>query len=111
MKNFFIGFFAVILLSMMAMTFWASMERSVFQAGRGLWPDPWFLATVLEAYFGFLIFYIWMAYKEKTALPRVLWFILIMALGNMAAAFYVPLLLIKLRTVDPQGKIFLREER
>ena len=57
MKKFFVGLFTVILLSMMAMPFLASMERSVFQAGRGLWPDPWFLATLLDAYLGFLIFY------------------------------------------------------
>ena len=87
MKNFFVGLFTVILLSVMAMAFLASMERSVFQAGRGLWPDPWFLATLLETYLGLLIFYVWVAYKEKTALPRVLWFILIMALGNMPPPF------------------------
>jgi hypothetical protein len=40
MKKFLVGFFSVILLAMIAMTFLASMERSVFQAGRGLWPDP-----------------------------------------------------------------------
>jgi hypothetical protein len=84
--------------------------RSVFQTGRGLWPDPWFLATLLDAYFGFLIFYVRVACKEKTLLPGVLWFILIMALGNMAAAFYVLRQLKKLRTVDPWEKILLREE-
>jgi hypothetical protein len=110
MKKFLIGLFTVILLSMMALTFTASLERSVFQAGRGLWPDPWFLATLLDAYFGFLIFYVWVAYKERTAASRILWFLLIMALGNMAAAFYVLLQLRRLRTVDPWEKLFLREE-
>jgi hypothetical protein len=110
MKKSLFVLFTVILLSMMAMTFWASMERSVFQAGRGLWPDPWFLATLLDAYFGFLIFYVWVAYKERTTLSRILWFLLIMALGNMAAAFYILLQLGKLRSVDPWEKLFLREE-
>jgi len=110
MKKSLVGLFTVILLSMVAITFMASFERSVFQAGRGLWPDPWFLATLLDAYFGFVIFYVWVAYKEKTAFPRVLWFILIMALGNMAAAFYVLLQLKKLRDVDPWEKLLLREE-
>jgi uncharacterized membrane protein len=110
MKKFFIGFFAVILLSMMAMTSWASMERSVFQAGRGLWPDPWFLATLLDACLVFLVFYVWVACKERTTLSRILWFLLIMALGNMAAAFYVLLQLRKLRTLDPWKKLLLREE-
>jgi len=110
MKKILLGLFTVILLSMMALTFTASLERGVFQAGRGLWPDPWFLATLLDAYFGFLIFYVWVAYKERTAASRILWFLLILALGNMAAAFYVLLQLRKLRTVDPWEKLLLREE-
>jgi len=52
MKKFLIGLFTVILLSMVALIFTASLERSVFQAGRGLWPGPWFVATLLDAYFG-----------------------------------------------------------
>ena len=110
MKKSLFVLFTVILLSMMASTFWASMDRSVFQAGRGLWPDPWFLTTLLDAYLGFLIFYVWVAYKERTTLSRILWFLLIMALGNMAAAFYILLQLGKLRSVDPWEKLFLREE-
>ena len=110
MKKSLFVLFTVILLSMMAMTFWESMNRSVFQAGRGLWPDPWFLTTLLDAYFGFIIFYVWVAYKERTTLSRILWFLLIMALGNMAAAFYILLQLGKLRSVDPWEKLFLREE-
>lgn len=109
MKKFLVGFFSVILLAMIAMTFWASMERNVFQAGRGLWPDPWFLAALLDAYLGFLIFYVWVAYRERTAFSRILWFVLIMALGNMAAALYV---LLQLRKLDPgEGweKLLLRK--
>ena len=56
MKKFLIGLFAVILPSMMAISFIASLERSVFQAGRGLWLDRWFRATLLDACFGFIIF-------------------------------------------------------
>jgi len=52
-----IGLFTVILLSMLAMTFLARMERSVFQAGRELWPNPWVQTALLDADWGFLIFY------------------------------------------------------
>jgi len=110
MKKSLFVLFTVILLSMMASTFWASMDRSVFQTGRGLWPDPWFLTTLLDAYLGFLLFYVWVAYKERTTLSRILWFLLIMALGNMAAAFYVLLQLGKLRSVDPWEKLLVRED-
>ena len=95
---------------MLGVTFQANLERSLFQAGRGLWPDPWFLATLLDAYFGFIIFYVWVAYKEKTYASRILWFVLIMGLGNMAVALYVLLQLSKLRPGDPWEKLLLRDE-
>ena len=110
MKKFLVGLYMAILLAMIIVIVWASLDRSVFQAGRGLWPDPWFLTTLLDAYLGFLIFYVWVAYKERTTLSRILWFLLIMALGNMAAAFYVLLQLRKLRSADPWKKLLLREE-
>ena len=46
----------VLLLCMIAVTFAASLDRSVLQAGRGLWPDPWFVVTLAETYIGFVIF-------------------------------------------------------
>lgn len=93
-----IRLFTITLLSILVVTFQANLERSVFQAGRGLWPDPWFLATLLDAYFGFVIFYVWVAYKEKSYASRILWFVLIMGLGNMAIALYG---LLQLRTLRP----------
>ena len=35
----------------------ASLDRSVLQAGSDLWPDLWFRATLMDAYFGFLTFF------------------------------------------------------
>jgi hypothetical protein len=109
MKNFLFGLFTIILLSMLVLTFQANLERSVFQAGRGLWPDAWFLATLLDAYFEFVIFYVWVAYKEKTYASRILWFVLIMGLGNMAIALYGLLQLRKLQPGERRGKLLFRE--
>jgi hypothetical protein len=89
MKKFLFELFTIILLSMLVVTFMASLQRSVFQAGKGLWPGPWFLATLLDAYLGFIIIYVWGVYKERTAALRNLWFILIMGLGNMTVALFV----------------------
>ena len=109
MKKFLVGLYMAILLAMITVTFWASLDRSVFQAGRGLWPDPWFLTTLIDAYLGFLIFYVWVAYKERTTLSRILWFLLIMPLGNMAAAFYVLLQLRKLWPGERWEKLLLSD--
>lgn len=50
--------------------------------------DVWFQATLADAYFGFLSFFVWVAYREKSALARVGWFIGIMLLGNIAMSAY-----------------------
>lgn len=75
--------------AMLAMTIWASLDRAVWNAGGELLSDRWFLATLLDAYLGFLTFYVWVAYKETTYVGRSVWFLLIMSLGNMAIAGYV----------------------
>ena len=60
-------------------------------------PDPWFRATLVDAYCGFLTFFVWVAYNEHTMWRRGLWFVLIMTLGNIAMSVYVLIQLTKRR--------------
>lgn len=87
--------FGAILASMIAVTTWASLDRSVFEAGN-LLDDRWGVATLCDAYFGFVTFYVWVAYKEQSGLVRGTWFVLIMALGNIAISSYVLIELLRL---------------
>lgn len=89
MLNLLRALFLAILFAMLSITVIASLDRSVFLAGRQLWPDPWFRATLADAYFGFLTVYVWIAYKETTWTARLVWFVLLMALGNIAIPIYV----------------------
>ncbi len=89
MRWFLIAIFATIFLAMTWITVVASLDRSVVNAGQGLWPDPWFRATLMDAYFGFLTFFIWLAYKEQSWVARGIWFVLIMSLGNFAMSGYL----------------------
>ena len=73
----------------------ASWERGVFD-NRSLMEDVWFQVTLLDAYLGFLTVYVWIAWKERTALRRSLWFVLVMSFGNMAVSLYVLLQLLNL---------------
>lgn len=92
--------FAGILLAMLAVTTYASLDRSIFKAGPQLTSDPWFHATLADAYFGFITFYVWVAYKQKSTLARIGWFLAIMLLGNIAMAVYV---LLQLYRVHPSA--------
>ncbi len=99
--------FIIILISMIVCTGWASSHQSVFAWG-GLTVGRdryWTIATLCDAYFGFLTFYVWVAYKETRWLPRAAWFLAIMALGNMAMASYVLLQLMRLRAGQPASAI------
>lgn len=101
--------FSGILLCMVIYTSWASTRQGVLQWG-GLTTGPdrfWTIATLLDAYFGFLTFYVWVFYKEARWAMRIVWFIGIMALGNMAMSAYVLLQLLRLRPEQPASDMLV----
>ena len=81
--------FIVVLGSMLSVTSWASLRVSIFAIPRDVFTHPWFIATLFDAYFGFLTFYVWQAWKEQSLAARVLWFVAVMLLGNLAMSIYV----------------------
>lgn len=81
-------FFSLVLLSMLAITGWAASRGSVLAIPREVFTHPWFLATLADAYWAFLTFFGWVAWKEQAWLARLLWLISILALGNLAMAAY-----------------------
>ena len=70
--------------------------------------NPWFVATLCDAYFGFLWFWAWVAYKERTKAMRAVWLVLICALGNMAMAAYMLIQLWRLPPGAGPERILLR---
>ncbi len=91
--------FSCILVTLLIYTAWAGSRQPVLQWG-GLTSGPdryWTIATLMDAYFGFLTFYVWVFFKEVRALPKIAWFIAIMLLGNMAMSAYVLVQLLRLR--------------
>ena len=89
----------------------ASLVRGVLENAH-LMDDVWFQVTLLDAYLGFITIYIWIAWKERTVLRGLLWFILVMTFGNMAVSLYTILQFAKL----PEGRglvdlLTMRNER
>lgn len=103
--------FSLILAAMIAVTTWAGSKRNLFEAGGELVRNPWGVATLFDAYFGFLTFYAWVAYKERSILARVVWFVLIMTLGNIAMAVYVLLKLFGMPANGTVEQLLLRKDR
>jgi isoprenylcysteine carboxyl methyltransferase (ICMT) family protein YpbQ len=101
--------FTCILVSLVIYTIWAGTRQSVFDWG-GLTTGPdryWTIATLMDAYFGFTTFYVWVFYKERGWIARIAWFLAIMLLGNMAMSSYVLLQLARLRSDQPATDLLL----
>ena len=80
--------FSVVLVSMVAVTSWATLQCPLFAVPRAVATHPWFIATLFDAYWGFITFYLWVAYKEVSWVSRSAWLIAILLLGNIAMAAY-----------------------
>lgn len=108
MKTFLTTLCLAVLAVMLYVTISASLQQDLITATRQLWPDPWFRATLADAYCGFLFFWLWVSWREQSAAKGALWFILIMALGNIAMAGYILLQLRHVRSGDGLEALLLR---
>ncbi len=102
------GLFLVILLSMLAVTSWASAHTPLFSIPREVLGHPWFVATLFDAYWGFVTFFVWVAWKEQSLAARVLWFLAIVALGNIAMSVYLLRELFAVPATGALGDVFAR---
>jgi len=94
---------------MLYVTISASLHQDIVSATRQLWPDPWFRATLADAYCGFLFFWLWIAWREQSLPKGILWFVLIMTLGNIAMAAYLLLQLRNFRSGENLDRLFSRK--
>jgi len=74
---------------MLAVTSWASLHTPLLKIPREVIAHPWFIATLFDAYWAFITFFVWVAWKESSLAARVLWFVAIIALGNVAMSIYM----------------------
>jgi len=103
--------FGSIFLWMTVTTVRTSLGASLWAAWPSYAANPWAVATLYDAYFGFLTFYVWVAYKESSARSRVLWFVAIMGLGNIAISLYMLIQLMRLQPDEPAEAILRRRPR
>lgn len=111
MRTFLILLFGFIFVFMVVMTARTQMQVSFWDFPH--WQpqyagNPWAMATLWDAYFGFITFFVWVCYKEASTATRVVWFVLIMGLGNIAMSAYVLLQLFRLKADEPVANVITR---
>ena len=102
--------FILVLISMLAVTSWASNIVALWNTPRAIATHPWFIATLFDTYFAFLTFYAWVAYKQTSKASRVLWLIAILLLGNIAMAIYMLNQLFRLPANASMEQLILRKK-
>lgn len=101
-------FFLIVLASMLWVTGWASMECALWKTPREVATHPWFIATLFDAYWGFLTFYCWVCWKETSWKKRTAWLIAVLLLGNIAMSVYVLNKLFRLRSGEGVGELLAK---
>ncbi|HET7535123.1 MAG TPA: DUF1475 family protein [Candidatus Didemnitutus sp.] len=103
-------FFAVVLVSMLTVTSWAGRQVPLWQIPRSVGGHPWFIATLFDTYWGFLTFYVWQWYREPAWVSRLLWFLAIVLLGNIAMSSYGLMVVSRLSRDAKPEQLLLRGE-
>ncbi len=101
--------FLLILVAMLGVTGWASSQVALWQIPQEVLGHPWFIATLFDAYFGFLTFWLWVAYQQRTWTARLSWLVAILLLGNIAMAVYVLIRLFQLPKDASWEQLLLRK--
>lgn len=72
--------------------------------------EPWGLATMFDAYFGFMAFWLYTAWRARTVAARIGWLVALLLLGNFAIAAYVLLCLRQSGDETDLGKVFFTRQ-
>jgi hypothetical protein len=100
--------FGCIFVFMVGITIRTGLSVSLSAAWPSYTANPWAMATLYDSYFGFVTFYVWVFYKERSLWARAMWLVLIMGLGNIAISFYVLIQLFQLKPDETAAKILQR---
>lgn len=100
--------FTAIFIVMVTVNLRAGLAMNIFDSFPLFSANPWAVATLYDAYCGFLTFYLWVAYKERALWSQVLWFVLVMGLGNIGMSAYALKELFRLKPGEPVWAVLQR---
>lgn len=84
------------------------VNGSFFEDGSMILNNPWGVVSLVDLYVGFILFALWIAYRENSILRAIIWIVLLMVLGFFIGALYV---LITLYTSKENWMVFFLGEK
>lgn len=60
-----------------------------FVDGGALFDNPWGVMSLIDLYVGFTLFSMWIYFREKSTLAKIIWIAAMMILGFFTGALYI----------------------
>ena len=98
MINFLKIFLTLVWILMVYMVVSTSLESSLFEQWDFLGSIPWMRATLWDFYANVLVIYLYVLYREKSIVAKILWLVLFFCLGSIATIAYVLIQLFGLKS-------------
>jgi hypothetical protein len=76
------------ILAMTSIITYAFLRGDFATEGAKLLAMPWGIVSMVDLYTGFILFSIWIVYREKSAATSIVWVILMMTLGFFTGSLY-----------------------
>jgi hypothetical protein len=76
------------LLAMTAVLIYGFTVGDFREDGAALLSNPWGIVSIVDLYVGFILFSMWIIYREKSFLRSIIWVFLMMVLGFFTGALY-----------------------
>ena len=75
-------------LAMTAVLVYGFTAGDFFGEGSRLLAMPWGIVSMVDLYVGFILFSVWIVYRERSLWRSILWVVLMMVLGFFTASLY-----------------------
>jgi len=99
-------FFTLLFVWMCYVVINTSINSNLFKEWDFLGSIPWMRATLWDFYANVTVIFFWLCYKEKRIALKVVWLILLVALGSIASCAYVLIQLFKLKPGEGLKEFF-----
>ncbi len=83
------------LLAMTAVITYGFIIGDFSKDGAQILSNPWGIVSLVDLYVGFILFSMWIAFREEKVPVAVIWIVLMMILGFFTAALYILINLFK----------------
>ncbi|MDP9079798.1 MAG: DUF1475 domain-containing protein [Bacteroidota bacterium] len=99
-------FFSILFVWMCYQVIDTSIHSNLFKEWDFLGSIPWMRATLWDFYTNVTVIFLWVCYKEKYLALKLVWLVLLVALGSIASCAYVLIQLFRLKPNEGLKELF-----